>query len=581
MTPVVISSAGGQCFGMYQSAPGPAVLMLPPFGDEGLKTARVWRNLALTLAEHGVATLRFDLPGTGNSAGEPAEPGRVAAWRAAIRACAEWLAERHDGRVILFGHRFGALMALDAAACGVSCERLLLLDPPASGAALVRHLRARARMEGLGPPPDGPDYIQAGGVPLSAATLQDLSALPAPFARPGFPPALMVLNDGVETPSPWPDRFRANGSHVEAMPFEGFDEFVRRDAFRAVVPAAVLRRLVAYVAEAVGTIDPNRISPPLQPAELRLDGATEIPIEFGPESGMFGILCRPAVPTPDAPAMLLPTTGVDPCSGLSRMWTDLARQLAQRGVTSLRFDMIGVGESQGDITDNPMAASYHPDRITGLGHAIDALAARGFAQVTVVGFCSGAYAAWHAAIKDKRIKALLAGNPVYFHLQTMLVDDVLRVQPGSSRLGLQPGPITRLLPTQGLAALRQLDDRLRGAVPRPVRHLLRGWEADQKQTRRHLKALTARGCAVGMVLAQDDHGHVRLRRAFGERPRLPSGAELTLIPDTDHQFSDRRHRAHFLEVAADFVLRRSLRLARPDLSGAARPTQLATLENTL
>ena len=184
MTPVIIPSAGGACFGMYQVAPGPAVMMLPPFGDEGLKTARIWRNLAVDLAEHGLATLRFDLPGTGNSAGDATEAGRVEAWRAAIRDCASWLAARHDGRVILFGHRFGALLALDAAASGVSTERLVLLDPPISGATLVRHLRARARMEGFGPPPEGPDYIQAGGVPLSATTLQDLAKLPAPVAGP-------------------------------------------------------------------------------------------------------------------------------------------------------------------------------------------------------------------------------------------------------------------------------------------------------------------------------------------------------------------------------------------------------------
>ena len=558
MIPVVIPSSGGDCFTMYQAAPGPAVMIFPPFGDEGLKTARVWRNLAVSLAERGMATLRFDLPGTGNSAGEATEPGRVEAWRAAIRDCARWLADRHDGRVILLGHRFGALMALDAIASGVPAERLVLLDPPATGAALVRHLRARARMEGFGPPPEGPDYIQAGGVPLSAATLHDLAALPARVTGPDLPPALLVLNDSVTTPNPWPDQLRAGGSIVETMPFEGFDEFVRRDAFRAKKPVVVLDRVIDFLLEAGGMDDAKQASALPADPTLHLDGLTETPIAFGPENGMFGILCRPRMPVDDTPAMLLPTTGVDPCSGLSRMWTDLARQLARRGITSLRFDMTGVGESQGSFISDPMTASYHPDRIVDLGYAVDALAARSFGHVTVVGYCSGAYAAWHAAVTDKRIDGLLAGNLVYLNLQTMLADDVLRLQPGSSRLGLRRGPIARWLPTSGLSALRELDNRVRSVTPRPIRHFLRGWEADQKQTRRHVRALTARGCAVRMVMAEGDHGHVRLRRAFGERPRLPKGVELTVIPDTDHQFSDRRHRAQFLELAADFVLRRSI-----------------------
>ena len=188
MKPVLIPSPGGACFGMYKAASAPAVLIIPPFGDEALKTSRTWRSLALDLAEQGLATLRFDLPGTGNSAGEATEPGRVAAWRAAIRACAGWLADRHNGRVILFGHRFGALMALDAVGCGVLAERLILLDPPVSGAALVRHLRARARMAGLGPPPEGADYIQSGGVPISATTLHDMAQLP--LLGPSLPPGV-------------------------------------------------------------------------------------------------------------------------------------------------------------------------------------------------------------------------------------------------------------------------------------------------------------------------------------------------------------------------------------------------------
>lgn len=582
MIPVVIPTAGGVCFGVYKAIAGPAVIMLPPFGDESLKTARIWRDLAASLAGRGIATLRFDLPGTGNSAGDATDPERVQAWRAAIRDCTAWMADRHDGRVILFGHRFGALLALDAAASGVPAERLVLLDPPPSGAALVRHLRARARMEGFGPPPEGPDYIQAGGVPLSAATLNDLAALPAPISGPNFPPALLVLNDSLSAPNPWPDRLRACGSDVETAPFDHFDAFVRRDAFRIEAPVAVLAKVVAYIATAVGTIDRNgaRTLPHPPNPVLRLDGLTEFPTQFGPGNGMFGILCRPDEPVPGTPAMLLPTTGVDPCSGMARMWTDLARQLARRGVTSLRFDMTGVGESHGRFTSDPMSSSYHPDRIADLSSAVDALAGLGFDDVTVVGYCSGAYAAWHAAIKDKRIGALLAGNLVYFNLQTMLVEDVLRLQPGSSRLGLRPGPVGRLIPSRGMTMLRRFDNRLRSAMPRPLRHFLRELEPDQKQTRRHVKALTARGCAVRMVMAEDDHGHVRLRRAFGERPRLPKGVELTVIADTDHQFSDRRHRARFLEVAADFVLGRStLSLARTILIVTVSHTLLAALES--
>ena len=573
MTPVMIPAGAGACFAMYQSAPGPAVLMCPPFGDEALKTARVWRNLALDLEVHGVGSLRFDLPGTGNSADEPTEAGQVEGWRDAIRACAAWLGRRHDGRVILFGHRFGALLALDAVASGVAAERLVLLDPPASGTALARHLRGRARMEGLGSPPEGEDYIQVGGAPLSAATLQALSSLPAPLAGDGLPPALLVLNDSEASPNPWRQRLRAGGSGVDSIRFDGFDAFVPQDAFRAKPPAAVLAGVRDYLLRSVGPLARGRATALPSSALLELDDCSETPLQFGPASGMFGILCRPHQPAPGAPALLLPTTGADPCSGMSRIWTDLARRVARNGTTSLRFDMSGIGESQGRPSGNLLAAAYHPDRMADLGRAVDALAALGFDRVTITAYCSGAYAAWHAALSDERISGLLAANLVHLNLQTMLADDALHSRPGESQLGRKHRSWSKLVPSAGMTLLRGLDDHARHAVPRPVRHILRRWEADGREVRRHVKALRARGCSVTIVMAQDDHGHLRLRRAFGETPRLPDGVDLVVIPDADHQFSDRRHRARFLDLAAAFALQ-----LRPTPFASATPAPVRLSE---
>jgi len=554
VTPVAIPSAGGTCFAIYEAAPGPAVLMCPPFGDEALRTARAWRDLAVDLQADGVASLRFDLPGTGNSAGEPADSDQVEAWRDAVRACVDWLARRHVGRVILLGHRFGALLALDAIAGGIAAERLILLDPPTSGAALVRYLRGRARIEGLGPPPEGEDYIQLGGMPLSTLTMQGLAGLATSLPAEGLPPALLVLNDSGNAPNPWPERLRAGGSAVESTRFDDFDDFVLQDRFRAKPPLALMAFIRSYVLQA-GTARATAAGVAALPSDtlLEFEDCSETPLQFGPEGGMFGILCSPHQPSPDAPALLLPTTGADPCSGMSRMWTELARRVARNGITSLRFDMSGVGESRGQWSGNPLAAAYHPDRMADLGRAVDALSELGFDRVAVVAYCSGAYAAWHAAIPDTRISGLFAANLVHLNLQDTLAEEVLRSRPGQSRIGLKESCLSRLIPSRGKALLRELDDRTRRAVPTPIRHLLRRWEAEGREVRRHVKALTARGCSVRIVMAKDDHGHLRLCRAYGETPRLPDGVDLVVIPDADHQFSNRHHRARFLDLAAAFA----------------------------
>lgn len=570
MTPVVIPSPGGDCFAMYGAGSGPAILICPPFGDEALKTARVWRDMAVRLGDYGLATLRFDLPGTGNSAGDPTDPGRVKAWRSGVKACADWLAARHEGRVILFGHRFGALLALDAAAASsVAVERLVLLDPPPSGAALARYLRARAHLGKTTHLPERPDYIQAGGVPLSADTLAALSSLPHPITGSNFPPTLLVLHQTSSAPSVWPERLRGHGSDVETAVFHGYDDFVPHDTFRAKSPRAVLDHVTDYLVRTAGPIQHARSPAEPNTAEMTFGDFTETPLLFGPDQGIFGILCRPDHPARDLPALLLPTTGADPCSGMSRMWTELARRLACQGVVSLRFDMTGVGESLGTLGTSLLAGMYHPDRIKDLKAAVDLLADRGFGDVKVVAYCAGAYAAWHAAVPETRITAILAANLLYLNQQSNLTESSLNLQPGASQVGSPNSALFRLLPSRSIVALRRLDDRTRRIVPRRARLLLRGLANEPKEIRRHVKTLLGRGCRISLVMSNDDHGHMRLRRAFGEVPRLPTGVELTVIRGADHQFSEWEHRARFLDVAADFALRRSPRLS----AAMAEPTR--------
>lgn len=572
MTPVVIPSAGGDCFAMYRPAPGAAVLICPPFGDEALKTARVWRELALRLGEHGLASLRFDLPGNGNSAGEPTDPDRVESWRAAIRACAAWLASRHGGRVILFGHRFGALLALDAVGAGITVERLVLLDPPVSGATQARLLDARARLSENGslPLPEGSDYVQAGGVPLSKATLRAIAALPTPLSGSALPPSFLVLPGK----SPWPDQLSARGSIVETMPFEGHADFVPHDLFRATPPTAVLDRVVEYLVCAAIPSVVCAVATLPHLSELVFPDFTETPIQIGSDRQIFGILCRPDIPT-SGPALLLPTSGADPCSGMSRIWTELARRLARDGITSLRFDMRGVGESSDATSATLIATVYAPDRVADLRAAIDFLAEQGFGSVNVVGYCAGAYASWHAALLDTRIVGILAGNLLYLNQLSALTDELLKLRPGESQIGLGENAIANKLSPQVVSLIRRLDDGARSVIPRRIRLLLRRWARDPIATRRHLAVLVSRGCSVNFVMSHDDHGHIRLRQAYGEQPVLPPGVNLTVIPDADHEFSNRHHRARFLELAASFALQR-----RPRHSASLVPaTPARVLEN--
>jgi len=64
------------------------IVLVEPFGEEKKCAYRMLVRLARVLAGHGVATLRFDLPGTGDSPGDHGEMDFVA-WVDGVRAAAQ------------------------------------------------------------------------------------------------------------------------------------------------------------------------------------------------------------------------------------------------------------------------------------------------------------------------------------------------------------------------------------------------------------------------------------------------------------------------------------------------------------
>ena len=74
------------------------VVLCNPLGHEAMCAHRTYRHLAERFAASGVAALRFDYHGTGDSSGDPEEPERVAAWLKGINAAPGRRASRANGR---------------------------------------------------------------------------------------------------------------------------------------------------------------------------------------------------------------------------------------------------------------------------------------------------------------------------------------------------------------------------------------------------------------------------------------------------------------------------------------------------
>lgn len=118
-----------------------AVLLCNPFGEEAARAHRIYRVLATQLERAGYACLRFDLSGTGDSAGE-SEAVSLAQWLRDLATAAAALREASGApRVALVGLRLGATLAALASARGIVRPRhLVLWDPVISGPGYLREL---------------------------------------------------------------------------------------------------------------------------------------------------------------------------------------------------------------------------------------------------------------------------------------------------------------------------------------------------------------------------------------------------------------------------------------------------------
>jgi dienelactone hydrolase len=430
-TPLYLTGDGEPAFGLYHQPEGPradvAVVLCPPFGWEDMTSYRGRRAWAEQLAASGHPTLRIDLPGTGDSAGGPQDPGRAAAWAAAIDGAARWLRQRSGcSRVAALGIGAGGLLAAHATAAGAPVDDLVLWGVPARGRTLVREMRAFARLEASrlaaqgapdGPPlPDG--AMVAAGYLLTAETRAALEAidLTRPADDLGGTRVLLLERDGMGPDADLEAALRAAGAEVETAPGPGYSEMVMGD-MQAVRPTTeVFERVSGWLdAAPAGTGGARGIGAPVaETASLELDGGLrETPIVLPNGDGqLFGVLTEP--PAPYAPlTLVLLNAGPQRHTGPNRMWVEMARRWAARGVPALRLDVEGIGDADGVSHGYEEEwAFYEPRMLDQVTRALDALQERGLpARFVLLGLCSGANWAFHAAQRDDRVAAAVLLNP--------------------------------------------------------------------------------------------------------------------------------------------------------------------------
>lgn len=531
-----------------------AVLFLSPWGFEDMCSRKFYRLVAEALADRGLPSLRFDFPGTGDSLDIANEAADLALWEdAALQAASRLRQLTGRKRLILIGQGLGGALAHLLASRLGDVQAIAMLAPVTSGRAYLREVAVWSRMVdiGLGLRDDQRevDGVAIAGLVMPAAIAEAVRKID--IARPSSAGAehyLIVDRPSKAAERSFPDRLAALGADVTFDVYSGYDELVSNPSI-ATMPLSVVDKVAAWAA-AVSHPGGSGSTPglPDHAEPLVGKGFIEIPLRFGAFRHLFGVLTLPEGRQAGAPVLVL-STSYDRHAGWGRMGVTMARQMAEAGVPSLRYDAANVADSP-PRPGAPAQVLYSSTQGPDVLDALDLLLAHAEGPAIIAGRCSGGYQAYRSAVEDPRLAAVVSVNPFVLYWDPRdSVDEKLRFVPRSlddySQRLVQGATFKRLVKgdIDIPAAARNIVIALwRRAAQRvwPLIGTLPGRVNIGREVRSSLESLKKRETPVTLVYSEGDVGLEHIQMIFGPGGRKLSAHDnvrLVLLPDADHNLT--------------------------------------------
>jgi hypothetical protein len=268
MKPFFFASGGRQLLGLHHppavqgKAPAEAVVFCNPFGQEAIRSHRMYRVLADRIARGGRSALRFDYSSTGDSEGVCGEAS-LAAWTQDVCA-ADREARRLSGASVVtwVGLRLGATLAVMASRHAPSPSRLVLWDPVLSGSDYLTELarshvgfiagvfrwstERAARSRGINALDELEELV---GFEISGSLRREISAIRHDdLGVPETTRVVVLGNETGRTYAPWLAGLRSRGLAADYVPVDDDTPWNSEEALNAsTIPARTLDALLAAV----------------------------------------------------------------------------------------------------------------------------------------------------------------------------------------------------------------------------------------------------------------------------------------------------------------------------------------------
>ncbi|MBD1548958.1 alpha/beta fold hydrolase [Roseibium aggregatum] len=563
----------GEDFALYHAASGSTgYVFCGAWGYDELCSRKFLRRLAEDLADAGFPVLRADYPGTVNMR-DPVPDTGLEGWIGTAVDAADRLKELSGcSRILYLGLGIGSAIAFLAAQRRKDVDGVVLAGPVASGRRYMREVQLHANVtnEGLGLALQG-IHGDTGfsGFAMSEKLQADLKTINLDKLDLSTRPRCLVLTrEGNENDNAFAGSLAEKGLKVQCETFEGYFALMAAPT-TSVVPPKAIADIVSWsktnFASASDADRPGVAASP-QTVIVKGDGFVEQPVTFGPNGQFFGVLCRPETGDSTGATAVFLNTGYGHHIGWGRIWVRAARELARKGITSLRFDMANIGDSP--QTDGlPDQVIYTKEAFNDVSVALDFLEREAPGPVFLVGRCSGAYVAFNEAVLDARVKGVMLIN------QLRLIWDPGEDVEAALRSGARPldeyrrramrlETVKRVLTGKvdliraGGHIFSHVSDRLSRKLA-PYLGPLTKLGRFRRACFSNFDAMARRGIPVHVVNCENDGSLDELARYFGadfSGLKAYPNVVQTIVPNADHNLTPEDAQQHLLSLLDQALL---------------------------